>query len=511
MTLIHRVLDEQPCVDLDAYIALGGGDALRGARAADPVAVVDALRRSGLRGRGGAGFPTATKWASVLGNTSHAQSTPVVINGAEGEPSTFKDRMILRTNPYRVLEGALSACAVLRSYELIVCLKRSFVQEWERLQTAVREMQAAGWLADVSVEFVAGPDAYLFGEETGLLEVIDGRQPFPRVAPPWRRGLSVSDADDGAPALATMASAEVSAGVPALVNNVETFADVALIIRNGPDWFREIGTTESPGSVVCTVVGDVTRCGVGEFAMGTPLREVIETLGGGPLEGRTIVAVLPGASSAVIAEDDFDTPLTYEGVRAVGSALGSAGFLCIDDSADTLRVARSVARFLSVESCGQCTPCKDDGLAVAALLTKVIEGDASEGDVAEISGRLDTITNEARCSLAGQQQTVIGSLLRLGAARRISPVARNGTAITDASESATEASEGAAEPVRGRVLAPLIDIIDGVAVFDENQANKQPDWTFDAVDSGVYPAQRLQGVPCDPQISFAETGPALQP
>ena len=173
------------------------------------------------------------------------------------------------------------------------------------MTSAVDAIRDAGWLEDIVVRFVAGPSAYLFGEETALLEVVDNRQPFPRVTPPWRRG--VDEARDGAPAHARLATPEGSSAAPVLVNNVETFANVALIVRNGPDWFREIGTAESPGSLVCTIVGDVVSSGVGEFAMGTTLREAIEVLGGRraprtPHRGR-----LPGASGAVIAEELFDT------------------------------------------------------------------------------------------------------------------------------------------------------------------------------------------------------------
>ena len=480
MPMIHRVLDEQPCADLDAYVALGGGEALAMVRRVEPANVIDALTRSGLRGRGGAGFPTATKWSSVMANASPVQTTPVVINGAEGEPSTFKDRAIIRNNPFRVIEGALVACAVLGSDELIVCLKGSFTQEWQRLTSAVDTMREAGWLNDVTVRFVAGPNAYLFGEETALLEVVEDRQPFPRVSPPWRRG--VDEDDDVAPANAPLATPQGSSAAPVLVNNVETFANVALIVRNGPDWFREIGTDGSPGSLVCTVVGDVVQSGVGEFPMGTSLREVIDELGGGPLPERRIVAALPGASGAVVAEKQFDTPMTHEAFRAAGTALGSAGFFCIDDAFSPLLAAHGAARFLAVESCGQCTPCKDDGLALTELLGGLIDGTAPEDAIGEIGSRLQTVTNEARCNLALQQQIVVGSL-----------IARCGDLSRTTLGSSIPAE--VVEAANARLLVPLLDIVDGTAVFDEQEAKKQPDWTFDVVDSGTYPAQRLQDVP----------------
>lgn len=492
MSLIHRVLDEKPVDDLAAYVANGGGEGLKAAASVEPANVVDALERSGLRGRGGAGFPTATKWSSVMAFTSAVEPTPVVINGAEGEPSTFKDRTIIRNNPFRVIEGALIACTVLGSTELIVCLKHSFDRERQRMAAAIDAVRRAGWLEGVRVRFVDGPDAYLFGEETALLEVVDGRQPFPRVTPPWRRG--VDGGDDNAAAQAQLATREGSSAAPVLVNNVETFANVALIVRNGPDWFREIGTNESPGSVVCTVVGDVAGCGVGEFAMGTTLRDVINELGVGAVRGRRIVAALPGASSAVIPEAQFDTPLTHEAFRAIGSSLGSAGFFCLDDALPAVVAAHGASRFLAVESCGQCTPCKDDGLALTALLGQLIDGTAPPDAAEQIRSRLDTVTNEARCNLASQQQAVVGSLLARGG--DLSALAQN------------PIPHEIVEAARARMLVPLLDIVDGTAVYDERHADKQPDWTFDAIDSGIYPAQRLQDVPVELTSGSKPTGEA---
>ncbi|TML08932.1 MAG: hypothetical protein E6G39_17035 [Actinobacteria bacterium] len=477
MPLIYRVLDEQPCDDLAAYVAMGGGEALDSARRVEPAHVIHALKRSGLRGRGGAGFPTEAKWSSVRTNASPVEPTPVVINGAEGEPSTFKDRAILRNNPFRVLEGALVACTVVDSRELIICLKSSFAQEWKRVTAAVEAIRDAGWINDVVVRYVAGPSAYLFGEETALLEVVENRQPFPRVTPPWRRGV---EEGDGTPAHSSLATPAGSSAAPVLVNNVETFANVALIVRNGPDWFRAIGTAESPGSIVCTVVGDVVRSGVGEFPMGTTLREAIDVLGGGALPERRVVAALPGASGAVIAEAKFDTPMTYEAFQRAGTGLGSAGFFCMDDSFSPLLAAHGAARFLSIESCGQCTPCKDDVLALTALLGGLIDGSAPEDAADEIASRLLTVTNEARCNLALQQQVVVGSL-----------IARSG----DLSATRAAVPADVAEAARRRLLVPLLDIVEGTAVYDEQEAEKQPDWTFDAVDSGTYPAQRLQDIP----------------
>ncbi len=498
--MIFRVLDEHPVGNLAEYVARGGGAALHSARLVDPLDLVGAIAESGLRGRGGAGFPTATKWRSVLANTSGVRPTSVVINAAEGEPSTFKDRTILRNNVFRVLEGALIACHVVGASELVVAIKDSFATELAIIDRAVLEMRDAGWIDAIDVQIVRGPGSYLFGEETAMLEVISHRQPFPRVSPPWRRGIDDADDGDGDGATAELAGATDTVGAPALVNNVETFANVALIIANGPSWFREIGTVASPGTIVCTVVGDTRRHGVGEFAMGTPLNEVIDSIGGGARVGRRIIAVLPGASSAVVGEQALTTPLTHEDMLSVGSGLGSAGFFCIDDAADTFALAHGASRFLAVESCGQCLPCKDDGLAVTALLAELLDGTAPADVSTKIGDRLATITRGARCSLASQQQVVIGSLVALCAK---TPVLSSSDAPDDAT--------GRADRVLGSALRPILDIVDGVAVLDDSFADKQPDWSYEEQDSGLYPVQRLRGPLSEPDgvASRAASVPVL--
>lgn len=491
MPRIFRIIDPEPCLSLTDYISHGGGDALIAARLVAPSEIVETLRLSGLRGRGGAGFPTATKWAGVIANGS-AAPTPVVVNAAEGEPSTFKDHTILRCNPYRVLEGALIACAVLNAEQLIICMKRSFTTEWARVSSAVTELADEGWLKGINVRFVAGPDSYLFGEETAMLEVASGRHPFPRVTPPWRRGV---DASTESSALALLADTSEQEGVPALVNNVETFANVTLIVRNGPDWFRTIGSVESPGSIVCTVTGSTRTSAVGEYEMGTPLREVLDDLGGGPLPGRHIIGVLPGASSAFVIDEDFDTPLTYETFAAIGSGLGSAGFWCVDDFDNTVSFAHDVSRFLSTESCGQCTPCKDDGIAVTELLAGGPQ--ITESLLVELGARLDTIAEGARCSLASQQQVVIRSLLNL--------IPRPGDTQFRESASTAETDQTAV------IFAPLLNIDGGGAVVDEHHQLKRPDWSF-GVDSGEYPVQRMQHIePESTELHGTKPTTELQP
>src|SRR3954471_13648059 len=376
MPLVHRVLPPQPIESLEEYVKARGGRGVETASHEKAEEIVEVLEASGLRGRGGAGFPTGRKWRTVRENASDVLATTVVVNGAEGEPGTFKDRTIMRLDPYAVVEGALIGARAVGARQVVFGLKRAFVPEVSRMRGAIAEMQRAGWADGIELIVFEGPDEYLYGEETALLETLDGRYPFPRIAPPFRRGGTevVEHADDvdtgsGLSAHVDMAVPGGETGAPpTLVDNVETMANVPRIISRGADWFRTEGTEKSPGTIVCTITGSTRRAGVGEVLMGTPLREAIEMIGGGPRKGHRIKAVLPGVSSGVIPEHLLDTPMSYEALAEVGSGLAAGGCIVFDDTDDLAAVAAGVSRFLAVESCGQCTPCKRDGLSLARLL-----------------------------------------------------------------------------------------------------------------------------------------------
>ena len=480
MTLVHRVLFPHPIADLDEFLARGGGQGLEAARKADPDALIAEVLAAGLRGRGGAGFPTGIKWRTVYDNRSPVLPSSVVVNGAEGEPGTFKDRTILRNNPYEVVEGALIAARAVGAAYVIFGVKRSFEEEVARLKTAVAEIEAAGWSQGVEFEVFEGPNEYLYGEETALLETIDGRYPFPRIAPPFRRGVTevvLTEADarshSGLSAHVEMAGAGSDTGAPpTLVDNVETLANVPRIISRGADWFRTEGTEKSPGTIICTVTGSTRRHGVGEVIMGTPLREVIEEIGGGPRPGRRIKAVLPGVAQGLIPEALLDTPVTYEDLAAIGSGLGSGGFIVFDDSDDLAAVAAGVSHFLAVESCGQCTPCKQDGLQLAGLMAKVCRSEAGDHDMALIQKRVSTVGDSARCYLATQHQNVLSNVLE------------------HFPEDIQAHLSGRAPAVEPELIAELVDIVDGTAVWDEHHRDKQPDWSYDEEYSGQVPAER---------------------
>ena len=480
MTIVHRVLFPHPIADLDEYLARGGGQGLEAARKVEPQALISELLASGLRGRGGAGFPTGIKWQTVSDNRSPTWPTTVVVNGAEGEPGTFKDRTILRNNPYEVVEGALIAARAVGAAHVIFGLKRSFGEEVGRVRQAVAEIVAAGWAQGLDFEVFEGPNEYLYGEETALLETIDGRYPFPRIAPPFRRGVTevVEFASDlgtgsGYSAHVEMAGSGGTEAPPTLVDNVETLANVAKIIFRGADWFRTEGTEKSPGTIVCTVTGSTQRHGVGEVLMGTPLRDVIEAIGGGARPGRRIKAVMPGVAQGLISEAQLDTPVCYEALAEIGSGLGSGGFIVFDDSDDLAAVAAGVSRFLAVESCGQCTPCKQDGLQLSSLMDKLCRSEAGEHDMALIQKRVRTVADGARCYLATQHQNVLANVLE------------------HFPEDIDAHMTGRAEPVEPALVAELVSIEGGVAEWDERHRDKQPDWSYDEEYSGKAPAERF--------------------
>jgi NADH-quinone oxidoreductase subunit F len=482
VTIVHRVLSPKPVPDLAAYIEHHrGGMGLERAREMAPDDVIAEVSASGLRGRGGAGFPTGTKWRTVRDYRSDELAATVVVNAAEGEPGTFKDRTIVIDNPFGVLEGALIAAHAVGANEVLIGTKAEFTEVVRRIRQAIAEMTAAGWIGDLRVDVVEGPDEYLYGEETALLEVADGRLPFPRVNPPYRRGYTevvATDADveseSGLSAHVEMAGPTGSTvAPPALVNNVETMANVAKIIDRGADWFRTDGTPKSPGTVVVTISGASQRAGVGEMLLGTPLSDAIADIGGGVAEGTRIKAVLSGVSNRVLPGDRLNVPMTHDDLAAAGSGLGSAGFILVDESTSMVAVAAGVARFLAVESCGQCARCKEDGLVLADTLERLREGASKPNDLAVAKDRLTTIAQGARCTLASQQQAVVGSIMELFGDEFERRARDNGTAV---------------EPFP---VAELESLDDGTAQIDERQASKQPDWSYDAVGSSQWPADRF--------------------
>ena len=438
------LLADDPVTSLDAYVERGGGRGLAAARERAPEEVIEEVRRSGLRGRGGAGFPTGMKWRTV--REDPCPTKYVVCNAAEGEPGTFKDRWLLRMNPYQVVEGLGIAAYAVGAERAFIGIKAGFEQEVQRLLATMDEMAAHDLVGPVPVELVRGPDEYLFGEEKALLEVIEGNDPLPRVIPPWMEGLFRKPDSPN----------------PTAVNNVETLANVPHILEKGAEWFRSFGTDDSPGTMVLTLCGDVRFPGVYELPMGFSLRELIYGVGGGPPEGRELKAVFPGASNTVISAEQLDTPLAFDAMRAVGTALGAGGFVVYDDSACIVRASLAFSRFLYVESCAQCPACKHGTGAITGLLERIDRGEGSGIDVETILARALTVTDAQRCALPTGETLIAQSAVQMFGPEFV------------------EHFGGGCPRPRDIPVPKIVDLDEqtGAVVFDERYRRKRPDWTY---------------------------------
>jgi NADH-quinone oxidoreductase subunit F len=321
---------------LSAYVAAGGLSGLRRAREIGPQAVLDEVIASELVGRGGAAFPTGRKWAGVAAATGPKY---VICNADESEPGTFKDRKLLEEDPFATLEAMLIAGLAVGAHSGYVYIRGEYAVAAQRVQQAIEALYAAGELADFSIEVRRGGGAYICGEETALMNSIEGKRGEPRSKPPFptERGLF---------------------NQPTLINNVETLANVPLIVEQGGAWFRSIGVPGLVGPKLFCVSGHVRKPGVYEVPGGTPLREVLDEHAGG-VAGDTFQAVLlGGAAGTYVMPAQFDTPLDYQSLRAIGASIGSGGIIAFNESVDMWDMVRRFAEFFADESCGQCVPCR---------------------------------------------------------------------------------------------------------------------------------------------------------
>lgn len=391
----HFLLPDHPYQNLSAYRQVNG-EALAKAQKMSAQEIIEELKSAQLRGRGGAGFPTGMKWHTIFSDPCEKKF--VVVNAAEGEPGTFKDRMVMRKNPFALIEGALIAAHVLNTSEIYICIKGSFHLEINRLLSAINEFKSSGLMDGVNINLVAGPEDYLYGEEKAMLNVIEGIGPLPREAhyPPYVMGL-----------FSTPTSSN-----PALVNNVETYARVPEIILKGAKSFSSIGTDETKGPFICTISGDIKTEGVFEIIPGMTLREILYQYGGGPREGREFKAILNGVSSKVLTNDELDVSLDYNEMAKIGSWPGSCSFIVYDDSRSAVRIAQEAALFLYDESCNQCPPCKG-GLGVSLNHINEIFTHAHDRSILElIVNGAKSAPRENRCYLPVQGSILIPSLVK---------------------------------------------------------------------------------------------------
>jgi NADH-quinone oxidoreductase subunit F len=385
--LRHRTI---PDLDhLPVYQQNGGFDAFRKVvTSIKPEQVIKEVKNSGLRGRGGAGFPTGMKWA-FLPNTISPHY--VVANADESEPGTFKDRELMECNPFQFLEGLMIACYAVQAQVGYVYLRGEFWQLARSLDWCIEELQISGLLGNnlfgtaysLRLYTHTGAGAYICGEETALLESIEGKLGLPRLRPPF-------------PAVYGLY------GKPTVINNVETLSNLPLIISRGAAWYQSIGTLKSPGTKIFCLSGSVNRPGNYELPLGTTFRELIFTHGGGIPNGKQLKAILPaGASSSILKASDavLDTPMDYESVAAIGSQLGSASVIVIDDATNMQWLVQKTLHFFRHESCGKCTPCREGTYWMERIASRMQNGRALPGDAALLKEVALQIRGKCLCAL----------------------------------------------------------------------------------------------------------------
>ena len=369
---------------ITTYLAHGGYAATRAALTCyAPAELIALVKRSGLRGRGGAGFPAGVKWGFMPADPA----TPKVlaVNTDEGEPGTFKDRALVERDPHQVIEGVIIASYAVGARQAYVYIRGEFFLGVKRWIKAIADAYEHGFLGknilgsgfDLDLSVHRGAGAYICGEETAMLESLEGKPGNPRLKPPYpaQRGLF---------------------GQPTLVHNVETLACIPHIVLQGAEWFAGIGTAESKGPKIFCVSGHVNRPGNYELPLGTPLREIIEGSAGGVREGHTLKAVIPGgASTPVLTPDQIDVPMAFETLAAAGSALGTGAIIVMDETTCMVDAARRLTKFFAHESCGRCVPCRVGSQRLYELLERIEAGQGRAEDIDRalaVAGQIDGTT-----------------------------------------------------------------------------------------------------------------------
>ncbi|WP_295404928.1 NuoF family protein [uncultured Thiocystis sp.] len=398
------VLENSGIIDPDSfkgYVAVGGYAAL--VQALSEMTPADVLREvtaSGLRGRGGGGYPTGLKWSTVA-KTPGVQKY-VICNADEGDPGAFMDRAVLESDPHRVLEGMAIAAYAIGANKAYVYVRAEYPLAVERLQTAIRKAKRAGFLgskvADTQfsfeVEIRLGAGAFVCGEETALMASIEGLRGQPRPRPPY-------PAESGL------------WGCPTLINNVESFANIAPIIRNGGDWFAGIGTEKSKGTKVFALAGKIQNTGLIEVPMGTSLRDIIEIIGGGIPDGKAFKAVQTGGpSGGCIPEQHLDIAVDYDSLKTLGTMMGSGGMIVIDETSCMVDVARYFMEFCMTESCGKCIPCRAGTQQMHGLLDKIARGQGTHADLALLEELCEVVQATSLCGLGQTAPNPVLSTLR---------------------------------------------------------------------------------------------------
>ena len=381
---------------LDAYRAHGGYEALEKARGMEPEDVVEAVKASGLRGRGGAGFPTGMKWGFLPPmDDGPAAGKPryLVVNADESEPGTCKDIPLMMASPHTLIEGVAISAHAIRAEHAFIYLRGEVLHVYRRLLAAAREAREAGLLGDLQVIVHAGAGAYICGEETALLDSLEGRRGQPRLRPPFPavEGLYAS---------------------PTVINNAESIATVPAIIKNGSEWFAGLGTEKSNGVGIFSLSGHVTRPGQYEAPLGITLRELLD-LAGGVRAGHELKFWTPGGSSTpLFTAEHLDVPLDFESVAAAGSMLGTRALQIFDDTVCVVRAVLRWTEFYKHESCGKCTPCREGTYWLAQVLARLEKGQGSEEDLDLLLDQCDNILGRSFCALGDGATSPITSSIK---------------------------------------------------------------------------------------------------
>ena len=437
------------------YLGHYGGEGLEAARTLGSAALRATVEAAGLRGRDATATAVAARWSAAADNGDDSGPRYVVANGTDSEPGSFVDRTLLRTNPFQVIEGLVIAAIALGAREAFIVIRRSFDAEYSVLTNALAEAELAGWFEHLSVKCVRAPEEYLVGDDRAVLEVIEGRPPVPARLAPHLDGLFARADHD--PRGRDLVPERPN---PTVVESVETLANLAPLVRNGPVWFRSMGTTVSPGHILCTVTGDVARHGVAEVRLGRPLLDVLEEVGGGFRPTGKPKAVLSGVSSPVLTRSRLAAPMCWEGLSAVGASLGRAAFIVFGEGSDMIEIAHQIAAFLYVESCGLCPACKFGGGEVTAYLAHLVTGTGTAGELEALGARLTMLTDGRRCDLPLHQRDVVSSILR---------------AFPEDVMASTDLRHTGCPTAMSRIE----DLVDGTAIWDQAQSRKRADWVIE--------------------------------
>jgi NADH-quinone oxidoreductase subunit F len=384
---------------IDTYLAGGGYKALEKALTIKPETLIQMVKDSGIKGRGGAGFPAGLKWSFIPKDPE--LSKYLCCNADEGEPGTYKDRGIIEKDPHLLIEGMIITSYAIGAKNAYIYIRGEFEFGRLRLEEAIKEAYKKGYLGrnilgtnfSLDIYVHAGAGAYICGEETALLESLEGYRGQPRKKPPF-------------PALAGLY------GKPTVINNVETLSCIPAIVEKGPDWFARIGSEKSPGPKIFCVSGHVKNPGLYELPLGTPLKEIIYTHCGGIRDDKKLKAVIPGGVSApMLSEADLDTPMDFDCLAAKGSMLGSGAVVVMDETTCIVKAAYIIMRFFTHESCGKCTPCRCGTLWLTQILKRLEDGESRPGDVKELERLCTNIFGRTFCPLGdGAVMSLRGAL-----------------------------------------------------------------------------------------------------